>query len=136
MAKLEMDSIDASLFVLNTMAGFLLVGIGSFNLFGVDFAAELFAPAGVSLSTAWVIGYAAVLGTIVTNDNASLSELSNDVQNLEGYYYAAAAGTLLLPIGFVVFPDTVASFFKSADLWGLGYVVLITSGQAALGYML
>lgn len=136
MAKMQMDAIDASLFVLNTMAGFLLVGIGTFQLFGVDFGAELFAPAGIGLSTAWVIGYAAVVGTIVTNENAELSSLADDVQNLEGYYYAAAAGTLLLPIAFVVFPDTVGQFFKSADLWGLAYVVLITSGQAALGWML
>lgn len=136
MSKMKMDAIDASLFVLNTMAGFLLVGIGKFNLFGVDFAATLFSPAGVGLSTAWVIGYAAILGTIVTNDNAELSSLSTDVQNLEGYYYAAAAGALFLPIAFVALPDTVGEFFKSADLWGLAYVVLITSGQAALGWML
>ncbi|QAS68805.1 VP2 [Halorubrum pleomorphic virus 11] len=136
MAKMQMDAIDASLFVLNTMAGFLLVGIGTFELFGVDFGATLFSPAGIGLSTAWVIGYAAVVGTLITNDNAELSSLSNDIQDLEGYYYAAAAGTLLLPIAFVVFPDTVGSFFKSADLWGLSYVVLVTSGQAALGWML
>jgi hypothetical protein len=136
MSKMKMDAVDASLFVINTMAGFLLVGIGQFNLFGVDFAAELFAPAGIGLSTAWVIGYAAVVGTILTNDNAELSSLGDDIQNLEQYYMIAAAGTLLLPIGFVVFPDMVGSFFQSADLWGLSYVVLITSGQAALGWML
>lgn len=136
MTKMEMDAIDASLFVLNTMAGFLLVGIGTFELFGVDFGATLFSPAGVGLSTAWVVGYASVVGTIVTNDNAELASLKDDVQNLEGYYFAAAAGTLLLPIAFVAFPDMVGSFFKSADLWGLSYVVLVTSGQAALGWML
>jgi hypothetical protein len=48
----------------------------------------------------------------------------------------AAAATLLLPIAFIVFPDTIGSFFKSADLWGLVYVVVLTSGQAALGWML
>ena len=133
---MKFDGIDASLFVLNTMAGFLLVGIGQFNLFGVDFGATLFSPAGIGLSTAWVIGYLAVAGTIVTNDNAELSNLADDVQNLQGYYMAAAVGTLVLPIAFVVFPDTVGSFFQSADLWGLSYVVLITSGQAALGWML
>ena len=133
---MEMDAIDASLFVLNTMAGFLLVGIGTFELFGVDFGATLFSPAGVGLSTAWVIGYASVIGTIVTNDNAELASLKDDVQDLEGYYYAAAAGTLLLPIAFVALPSTVGSFFQSADLWGLSYVVLVTSGQAALGWML
>ena len=133
---MQFDAIDASLFVLNTMAGFLLVGIGTFELFGVDFGATLFSPAGIGLSTAWVIGYAAVIGTILTNDNAEMANLADDVRNLEGYYMAAAAGTLLLPIAFVVFPDTVGSFFRSEDLWGLGYVVLITSGQAALGWML
>lgn len=136
MAKMQFDAFDASLFVLNTMAGFLLVGIGTFNLFGVDFAATLTSIAGVSLSTAWMIGYAAVVGTILTNDNTELANLTNDVQDLEGYYYAAAAGTLILPVAFVVFPNTVASFFKSADLWGLSYVILVTSGQAALGWML
>lgn len=136
MSKMEFDAVDASLFVINTMAGFLLVGIGSFDLFGVDFAADLFAPAGIALSTAWVLGYAAVVGTILTNDNAELSSLADDVQNLDQYYAVAAAGTLLLPVAFVVFPDTVGSFFQSADLWGLSYVVLVTSGQAALGWML
>lgn len=83
-----------------------------------------------------MVGYGAVVGTIVTNDNAELASLKDDVTDLEGYYFAAAAGTLLLPIAFVAFPDMVGSFFKSADLWGLAYVVLITSGQAALGWML
>lgn len=133
---MSMDALDASLFVINTMAAFLIVGIGSFNIFGVDFAATLFSPAGIGLSTAWVLGYAAVVGTLVTNDNAELGTLKDDVMNLEGYYYAAAAATLLLPVGFVVLPDLVGDFFKSADLWGLSYTVVVTSGQAALGWML
>ena len=136
MSKLKMDAVDASLLVLNTMSAFLIVGIGTFDLFGVDFAATLFSPAGFGLSTAWVIGYAAVVGTIVTNDNSELASLGNDIQNLETYYMGAAAATLLLPIAFIVFPDTIGSFFKSADLWGLVYVVILTSGQAALGWML
>jgi len=136
MSKMKMDAFDASLLVLNTMAGFLLVGIGAFDLFGVNFANELFNFGGYSLSTAWVIGYAAVVGTIVTNDNTELASLGNDVQNLDSYYMIAAAATLLLPIAFIVFPDTIGSFFKSADLWGLVYVVVLTSGQAALGWML
>jgi len=136
MSKLKMDAVDASLLVLNTMAGFLIVGIGTFDLFGVNFANDLLKFGGYSLSTAWVIGYAAVVGTIVTNDNSELASLGNDIQNLENYYMGAAAATLLLPIAFIVFPDTIGSFFKSADLWGLVYVVVLTSGQAALGWML
>lgn len=133
---MEMDAIDASLFVLNTMAGFLLVGIGSFDLFGVNFAETLFSPFGIGLSTAWVIGYLAIVGTVVTNDNTALNDLSDDVMNLEGYYLAAAVGTLALPVAFVVFPDSIGSFFQSADLWGLSYVVVVASGQTALGWML
>ena len=136
MSKMSMDAIDASLFVLNTMAGFLLVGIGTFDLFGVDFSQTLFEPFGIALSTAWVIGYAAVIGTIVTNDNTELQSLRGDIEDLQGYYMVAAVGTLALPVAFVVFPDSVGSFFQSEDLWGVMYVVLITSGQAALGWML
>jgi hypothetical protein len=136
MSKLKMDAFDASLLVLNTMAAFLIVGIGTFDLFGVNFANELFNFGGYALSTAWVIGYGSVIGTIVTNDNTELASLGNDVQNLDSYYMIAAGSTLLLPIAFIVFPDTIGSFFKSADLWGLVYVVVLTSGQAALGWML
>jgi len=136
MSKLKMDAFDASLLVLNTMAAFILVGIGTFDLFDVNFANELFNLGGYSLSAAWLVGYAAVVGTIVTNNNTELASLGNDIQNLENYYMGAAAATLLLPIAFIVFPDTIGSFFKSADLWGLVYVVILTSGQAALGWML
>lgn len=133
---MSFDAIDASLFVLNTMAGFLLVGIGAFDLFGVNFGDTVFSVAGIGLSTAWILGYAAVVGTVVTNENTDLETLSDDIQGLQGYYLAAAVGTLALPVAFVVFPDSVGSFFQSADLWGLSYVVLVTSGQAALGWML
>ena len=136
MSKLKMDAFDASLLVLNTMAAFILVGIGTFDLFDVNFANELFNFGGYSLSAAWLVGYAAVVGTIVTNNNTELASLGNDIQNLENYYMGAATATLLLPIAFIVFPDTIGSFFKSADLWGLVYVVVLTSGQAALGWML
>jgi len=136
MSKLKMDAFDASLLVLNTMAAFILVGIGTFDLFDVNFANELFNFGGYSISAAWLVGYAAVVGTIVTNNNTELASLGNDIQNLETYYMGAAAATLLLPIAFIVFPDTIGSFFKSADLWGLVYVVILTSGQAALGWML
>jgi len=90
---MKMDAVDASLLVLNTMSAFLIVGIGKFDLFGVDFAATLFSPAGFGLSTAWVIGYAAITTTILTNDNAELSSLGNDIKNLGSYYMIAAAAT-------------------------------------------
>lgn len=133
---MKMDAVDAAMIALNVLMASILVGRASLDWFGVDFGATLFSPAGIGLTTAWVLGYVAVAGTLITNDNAQLSTLSDDIQNLETYYMVAAAGTLLLPVAFVVFPDTVGEFFKSADLWGLAYVILVTSGQTALGWML
>ena len=135
MAKMEMDAIDASLLVSGLASAFMLVGVASFNLFDVAFSDTLFSPAGFGLSTAWVIGYASIIATIVTNDNTEFQTLSDDIQGLQGYYMAAAVGTLALPVAFVVSP-AVADFFTSADLWGLIYVVAVTSGQFALGWML
>ena len=135
MAKMEMDALDASLLVAGLASSFMLVGVASFNLFDVAFSDTLFAPAGIGLSTAWVIGYGSIVGTIVTNDNTELQTLSDDIQGLQGYYMAAAIGTLALPVAFVVSPS-VSNFITSADLWGLAYVVAVTSGQFALGWML
>ena len=136
MAKLQFDAIDTALLVTGIASAFMLVGIASFNLFDVEFAATVFSPAGISLSTAWVLGYGSVIGTIATNDNTEFSSLSDDIQGLQGYYLAAAVGTLTLPIAFVALPDSVGTFFQSQDLWGVLYVVIVTSGQAALGWML
>jgi len=135
MAKMEMDAVDASLLVAGLASAFMLVGVASFNLFDVAFSDTLFSLGGIGLSTAWVIGYGSIVLTILTNDNTELQTLSDDIQGLQGYYMAAAIGTLALPIAFVVSP-AVSDFITSADLWGLAYVVSVTSGQFALGWML
>lgn len=130
------DPLDMSLLVLGIMSAFIIVGIGHFDLFGVDFSEEMFTLAGFSLSTAWVIGYASIIGVIITNDNAELQNLRSDIEDLEQYYAITAVLTLGLPIAWVVFPDLVADFFQSEDLWGVVYVAIVSTGQAALGWML
>ena len=136
MAKMEFDAVDAALVVAGLASAFMLVGIASFQLFDVDFTATQFTLGGIGLSTAWVLGYASIVGVIVTNDNTEFQSLSDDIQGLQGWYMAAAVGTLVLPIAFVALPDTVGSFFQSSDLWGLIYVIAVTTGQFALGWML
>jgi len=133
---MKFNPLDTSLLVVGVVSAFLLVGIGSFDIFGVDFGAELTNISGYSLSTAWVLGYAAVLLTLLTNENTSFSSLSDDVQNLDKYYGAAVVLTLVLPVLFIVSPDTVGQFFMSEDLWGLTYVVLVTTGQGIMGWTL
>ncbi|MDV7351294.1 hypothetical protein R3751_16130 [Halorubrum distributum] len=136
MAKMEFDAVDAALVVAGLASAFMLVGIASFQLFDVDFTATQFTLGGIGLSTAWVLGYASIVGVIITNDNTEFQSLSDDIQGLQGWYMAAAVGTLVLPVAFVALPDTVGSFFQSSDLWGLLYVIAVTTGQFALGWML
>ena len=136
MAKMEFDAVDAALVVAGLASAFMLVGIASFQLFDVDFTATQFTVSGIGLSTAWILGYASIVGVIITNDNTEFQSLSDDIQGLQGWYMAAAVGTLVLPVAFVALPDTVGSFFQSSDLWGLLYVIAVTTGQFALGWML
>ncbi|TKX86147.1 hypothetical protein EXE43_09975 [Halorubrum sp. SS5] len=136
MAKMEFDAVDAALVVTGLASAFMLVGIASFQLFDVTFSATQFTIGGIGLSTAWLLGYGSIVGTILTNDNTELSTLSEDIQGLQGWYMFAAAGTLILPVAFITLPNTVGSFFQSSDLWGLLYVVGVTAGQFALGWML
>ena len=136
MAKMEFDAVDAALVVTGLASAFMLVGIAQFQLFDVTFSATQFTLGGIGLSTAWLLGYGSIVVTIATNDNTDFQSLSDDIQGLQGWYLAAAVGTLVLPIAFVALPDTVGSFFQSSDLWGLLYVVAVTAGQFALGWML
>mgnify|MGYP000754052556 CR=1 FL=1 len=136
MAKMEFDALDASLIVTGLASAFMLVGIAQFQLFDVTFSATQFTLGGIGLSTAWLLGYGSIVVTIATNDNTDFQSLSDDIQGLQGWYLAAAVGTLVLPIAFIALPDTVGSFFQSSDLWGLLYVVGVTAGQFALGWML
>lgn len=136
MAKMEFDAADAALVVTGLASAFMLVGIATFQLFDVDFGATQFTLSGIGLSTAWLLGYGSIVGTILTNDNTELQSLSDDIQGLQGWYMFAGGGALILPVAFIVFPDTVGSFFQSSDLWGLLYVVGVTAGQFALGWML
>ena len=136
MAKMEFDAVDAALVVAGLASAFMLVGIASFQLFDVNFTATQFTLGGIGLSTAWILGYASIVGVIITNDNTEFQSLSDDIQGLQGWYMAAAVGTLVLPVAFVTLPNTVGSFFQSSDLWGLLYVIAVTTGQFALGWML
>lgn len=135
MAKMSFDPVDAALTLALAVSGFIMVGIASFNLFDVSFGDTAVTLAGNGLSVAYVTSVLAFGGTILTNDNAELSSLADDVKDLDQYYYGAVVGTAALMVGWVVLPD-VASFFQSSDLWGLTYVGVTTTAQFALGWML
>ncbi len=135
MALKKFDPIDAGLTVVTLMSAFMIVGIATFDLFDVDFSATLFTVAGFALSTAYVLAASSVVLTVLTNDNTDFSSLREDVRDLDQYYAAAIALTFGLLIAWPVFPQ-VQDFFSSEDLWGVVYVVTVTTGQMALGWML
>jgi hypothetical protein len=135
MTEMEFDPLDAGLTIATMVSAFIVVGIASFDLFGVSFAATAITLAGTGLSTAYVIGAISLAGTLATNDNAELSSLQEDAKDLGDYYYAAVLGTVGLMVAWVFVPD-VASFFQSSDLWGLVYVGIVSTGQFVIGWML
>ena len=136
MSKLDFDPIDAALTVGLAMSGFIMTGIATFSLFDVSFGDTVFTLGSYDISYAYGMSAGAIVGTVITNDNTEFSSLSDDIQGLQGYYMIAAISALALPIAFILLPDTVGSFFTGSDLWGVLYVVLVTSGQTALGWML
>jgi len=100
----------------------MLVGIATFQLFDVDFGATQFTLSGIGLSTAWLLGYGSIVGTILTNEKnrvaVALGRHSGDTGG-QGLVHVRRRGDAHRSVAFIVFPDTVGSFFQSSDLWGL-----------------
>lgn len=135
MGKMSFDPADAALTVALLVSGFIMVGMASFSIYGIDFGATVFSVGGFDISTAYLMSVGAFVGTIATNDNAQLDSLADDVKQLDDYYMYAIAASVVLLGAWLVLPQ-VANFFQSADTWGLLYVAVTTTGQFALGWIL
>jgi hypothetical protein len=136
--KKQFDAVDAGLSVLMAMSGFLVTETAQFTLFGIDFNQVLWSSGGtggMEVTLAYAIGLGALVATVVTNDNTSISSLKSDAENLDTLYYGAIVATFGLMVLWVVLPD-VASFFKSDDIWSVAYVLITALGQGAIGWML
>jgi hypothetical protein len=132
---MEFDPVDAALTITIAATGFMMVGIASFDLFDVSFGETALTLAGQDLSIAYLLSAGALAGTVVTNDNAQLSSLGDQVSDLDQYYYFAVLATGGLLVAWLFLPS-VPDFFQSQDLWGISYVAVTTTGQFALGWML
>jgi Na+/citrate or Na+/malate symporter len=132
---MQFDPIDAALTIAMMVAGFIMTGIASFNLFGVDFSATVVTLGGYAITTAYAVSVLAFAGIVATNDNTSFQTLKDDAQNLDDYYAYAILGTVALFAAWILVPD-VASFFQSGDLWGVLYVAVTTTAGFAVGWML
>lgn len=97
--KLEFQPLDVGALVLTIMMSFIMVGIGSFDLFGVDFAETATTLAGFDLTTAYVLTVVATVAVLPTNDNLDVRDLHDEVQNLDRYYAreTTTQGTVATP---------------------------------------
>jgi hypothetical protein len=133
---MEFDAEDVGLLVLGVFSSAVMVGLATVQAFDVSLS-DSFTLAGFDLTLAYLISAGTFVGTILTNDNAEVSlDLWDDIQssNMDAYYIYAIAGTALLLVGWAIIPD-VGEFFQSADLWGVVYIGIVTTGQLAIGYM-
>lgn len=131
----DFDYIDGVLLGAVFIGAVTMAGIGSFDLFDVTLSDQAFSI-GEGVTIAMLLTLGGLTGTVVTNDNASLSaDLVDDVQDLEQKYYVAVLATLALMVGWVFVAD-VSSFVTSSDLWGVLYVLGTVMAQIALGWML
>ncbi|KAB1185666.1 hypothetical protein GJR98_14575 [Haloferax sp. MBLA0077] len=136
MSKMEFDPEDAALVVAMMVSGFIMTGIATFQLFDINFTDVVWSTGSTEITVALVISAASFVGTVATNDNTSLQTLKDDAEKLDDYYYGAIILTAGLMVGWVLLPNTVASFFQSSDLWGLVYVGITTTATFAIGWML
>ena len=135
MAKMDFDPIDFLLLSLAFIGAGAMAGIISVNAFDVSLSDMAFSGIGNGVTLATLATAIAFAGTIVTNDNADLNTLTEDVQDLDTYYYGAVVASAGLLVGWVFVGD-VSSFFQSSDLWGVAYIGLTTTAHFALGWML
>jgi len=133
--KQNFDPIDFLLLALSFIGAGAMAGIITVNAFDVSLADMAFPNIGQGISLATVATAVAFAGTIVTNDNAELDTLAEDVQDLETYYYGAVVLSVGGLVGWVFIGD-VSSFVQSSDLWGVAYIGVTTTAHFALGWML
>ena len=136
MAQMQFDPVDTALTVALMISGFIMTGVATFSLFDINFTDTVYSSGNITISVAYAISVVALGGIIATNDNTSLKSLKDDAEQLDQYYYGAILGTGALMVGWVLMPDTVATFFQSSDLWALAYVGVSTTAAFAIGWML
>jgi hypothetical protein len=133
--KQNFDPIDFLLLALAFIGAGAMAGIITVNAFDVSLADMAFPNVGQGISLATVATAIAFAGTIITNDNAELDTLAEDVQDLDTYYYGAVVLSAAGLVGWVFIGD-VSSFVQSSDLWGVAYIGVTTTAHFALGWML
>ena len=138
MANMQFDPEDIGLFVAGILASGVMTGIVTVTAFGWSMSDQLLSLGSGSISLAYVVSAATMVGIVVTNDNTDLfsadgwDKLQNsDMAEYYAYTIVAAVGLLLA----WAFLPSVAQFFQSSDVWGIVFIAINAAASAALGWM-
>jgi len=123
-------SIDATDFVLGwayPIAVVVLVGIGSFSLFGYSMSDVLWSATGAEVTVAWLVALLCLGGAWATN---RAGEGFDDLDMIE---QGAAGGAALLMIG-IPFVPALNDLVLSSDSIGAVAGMILTGAYALLAY--
>jgi hypothetical protein len=142
MAVNSFDAEDTLVWAINLFAAAVLVGAGSFELFGVALSDQT-TIADVTMSVAYLLSLGAALWVVLTNEGLSLSaDGLDDVRqqirsrnDMADWYYYVVAGHLALFLAWPFFPE-IESFFSSQDLYQFVWIAGTTLSLGIIGYEL
>ena len=137
MSKTELDPEDIGMLVLGIFSAAVMVGIASVEVFSFSLS-DSFTVGGYTASIAWVATVGTFVGTIFTNEHTELfsTDAADELLNADmsdAYAYAVIAAAALL-VAWVFVPQ-VSDFIAGSDVWGLGYVGLVTASQLTIGWI-
>lgn len=139
MAQTKFDPEDIGMLVLGILASGVMVGIVTVSAFGYSLDNTLFSVAGGEVSLAYLISLGTFAGILITNNNEDIiaADGYEKLQNsgMADYYVYVVLASAAVLVGWVILPDTVATFFNSADIWGVVYMGGMAASQVALGWM-
>jgi hypothetical protein len=144
MAKMKLDLTDVALLFVSFVAVTAMASLAAWDVYGIALSDPIFKAANygflkVDLTTAYVGGLGAWAATIMTNENAELTELYNQ-ETYDGFdngqlYWIAIVASGALFLAWPFFPG-IESFVIGEDAIGLLVVGATLISQAVVGFLL
>lgn len=144
MAREQLDILDVALLFVAFIGATAMAGLATWDVFGIGFQDTIISSGDVGflstgLSVAYLMGLGSAVATILTNDNAEVTDLYRqstygDLDNGQ-LYWIAVVGNLALFALWPVISD-VQSAVTGSDFLGVLVVGAALMFQAVVGYFL
>jgi hypothetical protein len=144
MAREQVDILDVAFLFVAFVGATTMAGLAAWDVFGIGFQDTLISAADMGflnqdLSLAYVMGLGSAAATILTNDNAEVTELyrQSTYGNLDNgqLYWIAVVGTGALYVLWPVISE-IPSAVTGSDFLGVLVVAGTLMFQAVVGYFL